>query len=261
MAQTDPWTIFTAVATAGGALAAIFAALATAASGVVIAFQAYYTRRSVIDTDAALRLGQAEFERGQKVFHEAQKARIDAEMPRIALSITPGYSIDIEGYPEASLTPGTTFPATSQQSIAVGFNVDIINESNRQIRLEVLTMEGLTLTLSQLVLPKGADKVITARISRTVAEWVAESEAWSVARRKGKWPVDNLILRTRFTLPADFGADETHEIVFAGSVLQKSADDTWEIAPTRQNYALTLVEEKPFTRDYWRSRRDNERIT
>jgi hypothetical protein len=81
MKAVPPFEIVTLIVT-------IFAALATAASAVFIAFQAVWTRECVMKTEATLEIARQEFARGSLVLADAQRARIDADMPRLSVSIT-----------------------------------------------------------------------------------------------------------------------------------------------------------------------------
>lgn len=70
------------------AYSTLAAAVATTASVVFIAWQIGLTRKSVQATEKTLEVAREEFENGRLLEVEAQRARIDAEMPRLFVGVT-----------------------------------------------------------------------------------------------------------------------------------------------------------------------------
>lgn len=260
--------------------AAVGAGIATAASAVFIAFQAFETRKSLVYTRKALRLTRADQKRSQRTFKEAQKSRIDAEMPKLALTITSQKNQLFDGDSWAGdprslplLEPGTSWglPATPQALIGAQITVELTNDGPRRVVL-ALEEPGNPHSLQfnrQLTL--GVGETIALRVSRVhpLSEWVRLANLYenpSVGVDGGlesNYPIFSIM----YIYPGDMGAIERHTVLQGGSPITPSApgSDAWVIGDVLFNpshaegHGLNAVVQ-PFTRTYYLSRSENKRM-
>jgi hypothetical protein len=253
VAAEGPAVVLTAQAT-------IAAAIATLLSAIFIAVQAWYTRKSVKETKSALDIAQAEFERNSLIFVDAQKARIDAEMPKLS----------VDGIESGSVTLG---PASSQNLLSAGSTVDaskdlsevlalvirlsISNEGFRRAPLRGYQRES-AIEVPALAHPGGLTTPLVI-IELPLEEWIA------IAMQALKVPEDEMppleTVDFVYEFPGDVGADEIHTVEIRGSILEPVGVDSWQIREISDESASSIqVRALPFVREYWISRRANRKL-
>jgi len=247
---------------------AITAALATALSAIVVAIQAFYTRISVRDTRDTLQLAHDEFDRGEHLRKEAERARIDAEMPRLTLDVGIGYRGPLRPQEGAALNDltgnyvsaiaHTTFrmPDDGAELIEAAFDVSILNDGPRSAVVSLRLCLGdpvFTPHHQRVVIGPGAKHDVTVSIIRSLSRW-AEIARMDTPKETA--------LRLEYVYPGDASATEVHEVLIGGSLYSPDPDDESILVPvkgaaTSRAFRVSLP---PFTRTYWASRTENRRL-
>lgn len=260
-----PYATFVEALTAWSTLAA---ALATTASVLFIAWQIRLTRKSVETTEHTLKIARDEFEHGRMLEVEAQKARIDAEMPRlfVATSNPPmrAYMTDepfveelgVIDSPEALPDRDFVMPRDKDVRIHLTSGFGITNEGPRRARLFIDSQWDPDQGREEVTIPPGGAHWIRIRRVHTLAEWIENHEA----RERGD-AGDVPLAWVIYIYPGDVGAIERHRIVQGGSFLIPDAQrmGTWNVAKPAPGFDRTIrlgsIAEAvmPFTREYYAS--------
>lgn len=252
--MTDGWGIFSAIATAVGALA-------TGISAIIIAIQTRQTRKSVENANQSLSLARAQSERDKFVFTDGQKARIDAEMPR--LSIRPnrespageqtlwGRRVTGQEMAWIGLNANESVGATDDPLLFT-IELSIVNDGPRQADLNVLLPAGQRPRVFQYTVASGETRNLTVEWFDTVNEWTKLNASLNAS---GEDPLTT-VAEIRYSFPGDRGADETHRLVAMGSPIAPHDDGSW-VKASNLGVGLFVV---PFERIYWASRREGRMI-
>lgn len=251
------------------------AALATIISAAFIAWQIRLTRKSVEATDRTLDIARQEFERGRHLEVEAQKARIDAEMPRLFVSFANlwdhayfGDETEPDVYsmePSPKRIPdGFEFalPRDAARLVSIAYTLSIANDGpgRAQVFLDA-PRSPQNLERRSMTIKAGDQALETSWRTQTVQEWVDIYESRKTGQ-SGDVPIAQVI----YFFPGDVGALERHEVVQGGAVLEPDPQrlGVWRVG----KFAGPLVGEPigigtavlPFTRTYWASRIRSERL-
>ncbi|GAA1661599.1 hypothetical protein [Microbacterium lacus] len=269
-APTSGNASFIEVLTAWSTLAA---AVATALSAGFIAWQIHLTRKSVEATDKTLDIARQEFEHGRLLEIDAQKARIDADMPRIFITtfgplpqsyLTDEPYLDELGQPDFREVPPSremVVPADKDLRIHTTLNVSIMNDGPGRVRLWVDSHWDAENGRKTIFLRPGETYQFEMRCVHTLSEWIERYRA----RQEGR-STDEPIGMVIYVSPGDVGAIERHPIVQGGSVVMPSAVriDGWHVAETSEfgsdgigSLGATAM---PFTREHYASRSENRRL-
>ncbi len=172
------------------------AAVATGVSAVFIAWQIGLTRKSVETTEKTLQVAHDEFERGRALQIEAQRARIDSEMPRLTVSIlSQSYQawFPDERVPQpldsrdtaADAEPGHLFQRRTDLDtrVQVAVSIRIANDGPRR----AVVLAGAAYAdgddrQRELVVPVGEHVDFWARRIHTVREWLDIHDKWDAGR-------------------------------------------------------------------------------
>lgn len=181
---TDSWL------DALGVWATVGAAVVTAVTAVLIWLQIRQTRRSVEATDHALELARAEQEHNRRVMIDGQKARIDAEVPKLLVWVRyPARSVFDPRYPRRYVYGGDDSPdprhvpadrvwllaPEGHLPLAVEFGVNISNDGPRRARVSLGRRNDPKRGTYVEEVVIGVDEVLELTLSRTqtVAEWAS----------------------------------------------------------------------------------------
>ncbi|MEG9227629.1 hypothetical protein [Aeromicrobium sp. Sec7.5] len=244
------------------------AAIATTVSVVFIAWQIRLTRKSVEATEQALALAHQEFRHSETLRVDAQRAAIDAEMPRITVEV---YSQSSEVWRVDSLEPDAVTKADS--TTALPFNEEFIVPRDDEVLLGVrvrlvVSNDGPRRAPLRLDRFGGGGREIVLGVGEThselvgrvqpLREWVSIAEA----RANGEPGEERAIATVVLVHPGDMSAVEVHEVVQGGTVVEPVYANAagWRLASfdrTLENpFGCVNAVVQPFTRRYWASRRD-----
>jgi hypothetical protein len=251
-AGEDPWIAFTAIATGASAIA-------TLVSAVFIAVQAWFTRRSVQETSSALKVAQREFEQNSQVFIDAQKARIDAEMPRLSVTVF-DVRMQTTGSNPTVLNAGASYDdsANLNQRLAMIISVSVSNDGPRVANIDVSSEVG---TLLDPIIAVGVGKRVSFSLTLAypLRRWM---ELARIVHGFEGVPDDTRTLQDLVELvyrfPGDTGADEHQIVAMRGSMLHPIDGIDFEVAAVsiNSNNDFWLMA-RPFTRVYWQSRAED----
>lgn len=250
------------------------AAIATAASVIFIAWQIRLTRKSVETTEKTLDIARQEFEHGRLLEIDAQKARIDADMPRLftttfgprphAYLTDEPYVDELAQHTFHEVLPSRELimPADKDLRIHTVLGVNIMNDGPGRVRLWVDSHWDAEHGRETVFLKPGETYEFEMRCIHTLAEWIDRYEA----RERGE-STDESLGMVIYVSPGDVGAIERHPIVQGGSVVVPSAERIggWHIAEPSgitgfEGLGSTGATAMPFTRDYYASRSENRRL-
>jgi len=250
------------------------AAVATAASVVFIAWQIQLTRKSVQATEKTLAIAHDEFERGRALQIESQRARIDAEMPRLSVTIlsqsSQAWMTDVREKNSYSLRevsvevkPGARFDRDLELGarVQVSIWIRVANDGPRRALVHVgaALAEGSDRE-QDLVIGVGEYADFWATRIQTVGEWLEIHEQWHAGIS-----LDVNIAEVRYIYPGDVGAIERHVVKQGGSVIEPTPGDRQSVrlaafgGPTGPQPATNAVVQ-PFTREYFASRLTSTRL-
>lgn len=245
------------------------AASATALSALFIAWQILLTRRSVQATDATLQIAREELDHSRNLQVEAQRAAIDAEMPKLFLAV----AHDVEfvsatdtrerdmfapgGSSPTRVEPGREYvlPRDADVKLEVVVSVTIANDGPRRAELIAGAAYGEVLGMQARALNVG--ETVSVRFTRvaTVEEWAAIHES----RSRGE-SEQVIVGEVTYIFPGDTGAIERHEIAQGGTVLEPVPDHlgAWRVRDLTGKNSMGIKHigsvVQPFTRQYWESR-------
>jgi hypothetical protein len=251
------------------------AAVATGVSAIFIAVQIGQTRKSVETTEKTLKVAHDEFERGRALQIEAQRARIDSEMPRLTVTVEsqsiqawlPDVQSTFDPYsrePRADeLKPGHTFQRRTdlETRVQVGVSIVVANDGPRRALVQL----GAPYATGddrhrEVVIGVGESTKFWARRVHTVREWLDICDKWHAGEAH-----DVNIAEVLYIYPGDVGAIERHNILQGGSVIEHTPEEDWSVRiaefkrPDGTAPSLNAVVQ-PFTREYFASRLASERI-
>lgn len=246
------------------------AAVATGLSAIFIASQVFLTRRSLSATSETLEIARGEFAHAALLRTDAQRAAIDAEMPRLTVEVlkqadrvlrlnrtgtepelfAPGLrSIGVEAAEEL------TTPRDNGVPLEISIAIAVSNDGPRRARVHINHSEGT--------------EVVMLKSSASVTKWVnrvQSLEEWvgiAIERERGNPGEEREVASVTYSYPGDIGANETHRVVQGGTLVERVPGNSggWRIKSLEPNDAnpdgaLKAVP-MPFTRTYWASRQDN----
>jgi hypothetical protein len=229
----------------------VAASVVAALSAVAIFLQIRQTRRSVEATERALKVAQDEQRLNQATVLDAQRAAIDAQMPRLTVDVESTRDVynpaDIREstygggpYP-ANYVPDHTFHVSTQAEdrIVSHFLVALANDGPRRARV-VLEVMGDEPNRIEGVYDAGSHKDSThfaVSITRTVEGW---------RRMAADGPATVAVFT--YTFPGEVGAIERHTVIQTGALLTEP-DENGNMAFSFE--LQTYV--RPFVRTYYGS--------
>jgi len=240
-------------------VATIVAAVATTVSALVIAIQAWYTRKSVAASVEATRIAES-------ALRESQIARIEAAVPRLSLRV--GRSVDVaklyiaDHWPPQRVPVNATFvlPRDAERNLQVRHTVTVTNDGPATASITPRAVFGGYLMELATPIRPGESGDFELMITRPVSEWI------DLARQTRDTPISRGPEAARFTFtyegPRDSDVTEVHEVVIRGSVLTEveDANGTWRPFYDDGFAALMPIDVLPATRTYWRSRAAREEL-
>lgn len=250
------------------------AAIATGVSAIFIAWQIGLTRKSVETTEKTLEVAHNEFERGRDLQLEAQRARIDSEMPRLTVTII---SQSAQAWLPDQTTPdpysqepradevevGHTFQRRTDLDtrVQVAIWIRVANDGPRRalVRVGAAYADGDNRE-EELLVGVGESKDFWAKRVHSVREWLSISDKWHAGEAH-----DVNIAEVLYIFPGDVGAIERHNVLQGGSIIEHTPEEDWSVRiaefkrPDGNAPSLNAVVQ-PFTRDYFASRLASERI-
>lgn len=267
-----PDSTFVETLTAWSTLAA---ALATAASVGFIAWQIRLTRQSVQASEKTAQVALEELNHNRLLQRDAQRARIDSEMPRLS-SVVKRQSrqawIPDEGDEKPydpleqdtnEVAVGTEFelPRDASLRVQVGVEVNVVNDGPRGAWVYLDTPYNPNKTRTQEFIEAGGSiRVWVVRIE-TVDRWVDLARIYTgEGDGRDGTASDAPILTLTYTYPGDVGAIERHTIVQGGSILVQTPGNAagWTVAPlTEGRYGGLHAVAMPFKRVYYASLSEN----
>lgn len=248
----------------------LFAALATAASVIFIAWQIRLTRKSVESTDKTLDIARMEFERGRHLEVEAQKARIDSEMPRLFVTHAGtdehaywGDESEPDEYSSTKVKPKRVpsdfefhVPRDATRVVSIRFYVQVANDGPGRA-LVYLDAHSAPTT--------GERRTMTLKASEqshwlcwrtlTVQQWIDVYEM-----RKGGISDEVSAAQVVYIYPGDVSAIERHSVLVGGAILEPDPArlGIWRVGnftgPLTGDAVGVGVAVQPFTRTYYASR-------
>jgi hypothetical protein len=252
----------------------LLAAIATGISAIFIAVQIGLTRKSVETTEKTLKVAHDEFERGRDLQLEAQRARIDNEMPRLTVTVISQSSqawLPDQTTPDPySLEPradevevGRTFQRRTDLDtrVQVAIWIRVANDGPRRalVNLGAAYADGDD-RHQELVVAVGEHVDFWARRIHTVREWLDIHDKWHAGEAH-----DVNIAEVVYIYPGDVGAIERHNVLQGGSVIEPTPEEDWSVQVAKfkrsdGNAPSLNAVVQPFTRDYFASRLASERI-
>lgn len=231
---------------------AILAAVATLLSALFIASQAWYTRASVRDAE--------------KILGDAQKARIDADMPRLSLlpervTLTTARTDQYNG--DIPVRESSAFNRQADGHIEVKATIaySVVNDGPRQADIAVELPAGSQFQAFPIYVPANERTPLFIHWVETVEAWIQLHEKLEQARRTNQPHPHVLIATLTYAYPGDRGATETHEIWATGSALTTVNDgESWQGTPTNHEEPGISTRPQPFQRVYWASRSKGDRL-
>ncbi|GAA1230072.1 hypothetical protein JOF42_000347 [Microbacterium phyllosphaerae] len=251
------------------------AATATTLSALFIAWQIWLTRKSVQTTEATLVVARDEFEHSRRLRIDAQKAAIDAEMPKLFVTVKipptfvfatddrePDMLAETKSRPRRLATgDGFVLPRDANLRLEVVASILVANDGPRRAFIELGAPYSPDRRVRRRLIDVGDSVTLTANRSATVGEWVRIAEMRARGESEQVTFADVV-----YIFPGDASAIERHEIAQGGTVLEPDPDQTgrWLVRSLAQNDDVTAqalgTEVQPFTREYWASRRDEHRL-
>ena len=232
------------------------------------------TRKSVETTEKTLKVAHDEFERGRDLQLEAQRARIDNEMPRSTVTVI---SQSRQAWLPDETTPdpysreprpddaevGHTFQRRTDLDprVQVAILIRVANDGPRRALVSASAAyadgEGRN---EEIVVAVGEHSDFWARRIHTVREWLEIHEKWHAGEAH-----DVNIAELVYIYPGDVGAIERHRVLQGGSLIEPTPGEDWSVRvaafePFDGNAPSLNAVVQPFTRDYFSSRLASERI-
>lgn len=267
----DFWTYFQAIATGVGALI-------TALTIALVLWQTMLTRRSVMATEAsvkategALQIARDEYDRNTELIKDGQRARIDAEMPRLAVAVRQASQafcmlVGQGDFAEDLHVGISTFklPDDANKLVQIYLKLEVTNDGPISARFDSYQPRNLDEPVAAIGVDVGDTRTVSVTRTETVARWVDLALIY-VDGGDGRDGTDSdeVIFGFDYIHPADTGAIEHHQVVQGGSILERvpGTADTWVLAPfDKSRYGGLNAVARPSWRDYYISRSKNLRL-
>lgn len=233
------------------------AAGATAVSAVVIAWQAWQTRRSVQASEKAVDVAQA-------ALTESQLARVESGVPR--LFVTPGppsgpeHVVQFVRHRPLPVTSEEIFklPRDAERLLLSKHSLTVRNDGPGTILPRFASSPSVDILRTIHPIPPGTERVYEFSVSHPVARWIEILSARQDAEGSKIYPVCGT-LDVIYSGPRDSDVDETHQVVLRGSLLVavEDAEGDWRRYDDFPYNSTMSVEVLPATRVYWQSRSAN----
>ena len=251
-------------------------AWAAVASAIVIAVQSFYTRKSVKVTEEALKVARDEFTQTNQVVRDAQRSRIDAEMPMLTIIVeqqsTWVFDADLSraGMQDMYLVPGEDqfrLPDDADRNMAVDLRMRVINDGPRSTSVRIWkpfsSDDEYDPKMLDWFLPAGESRIINLTRTHSLRDWIDYSLIYELGGdgRDGSHS-DVPVLEMFYTYPGDTGATEAHRVIQSGSVFVPVAgnDRLWTPASLEGYPPRLIATVEPFVRTYWASRKDERPV-
>jgi uncharacterized protein (DUF1778 family) len=230
----------------------LVAAAATTASAIVIAWQAWLTRRS-------LKLAE-------QTLDETRLVRLDARAPRVFLS-----ALDYPDTRTAEMRDFTfgggsletipeghrfTLPGHTNWEIRWSFPLTLMNDGPGSVVPEFATERAMWVDGEGALVPPREAREFHVSIALTVEEWIRAAET----SRDPEAP-ETARLSVAVQGPDDSDVSDTWDISITGSLLDHPPGDRTGWAYLTEDFYGTLrVKTERRTRVYWRSRARGEKL-
>lgn len=264
----DFWTYFQAIATGVGALI-------TALTIALVLWQTVLTRRSVrateasvLATESALRLARDEYDRNTVLIKDSQRAKIDAEMPRLTTVVsrhaTQAWRMDVEGE-DGELKVGKSvlmMPRDADVPIAVGVRVLVTNDGPRQARFEVYQPRNPSALVGEMVVDNGSSKEVWVRRVESLARWIEIAQIYDAPGGDASLG-EATVFEFNYIYPGDLGAIEHQRVLQGGSIVARvpGTPGDWTLASFEAGrYGGLSTVAQPYWRTYYASRSENREL-
>ncbi|MFK3678692.1 hypothetical protein ACI2IP_13250 [Microbacterium sp. NPDC090218] len=234
------------------------AAGATALSAVVIAWQAWQTRRSVQASEKAVDVAQA-------ALTESQLARVENGVPR--LIVTSAFFVgadklwrrDQQGE-ISEVEEGQIFklPRDADMMLTCRHTFSIRNDGPGTVVPKFKSSPSTSVMTPPEPIPPGTEKEFIFTMRKSAAEWVSLLTPISSGSESTVYPVSGTV-DVIYSGPRDSDVDETHPVIVRGSALiaVEDAEGDWRRYGSFEWQQSLTARVAPATRTYWRSRSAN----
>jgi hypothetical protein len=232
------------------------AAGATALSAVVIAWQAWQTRRSVQASEKAVEVAQA-------ALTESQLARVESGVPRLIVTTSafPAseklWRHDVSPSVLVAETDVFKLPRDAKTGLSFSHTFKVRNDGPGTVAPRFSGSGGAWVHFSPEPILSGTEKEYTFTVRLSVARWV-KILASETPGDEAESPICATI-DVVYSGPRDSDVDETHRIIVRGSALQavEDAEGDWRRYKDDDWNTTVTARVAPATRTYWRSRSAN----
>lgn len=227
-------------------------------SAIVIGFQAWYTRQSVVESKRAVGAAEDAVDVAQRALTQSQLARLEGSVPRIWVSSEGSFGYEAKkliGHSMMEVEANEIFrmPSDSALILRTMVPIRIHNDGPGSAQLHssraLIREDGHNVGRDVLIRP-GESFTGHFSVVKMVSQWVALSEQTD----------ERLALAIQITYrgPKDADVDEVHELCVYNSLLgeDKTKVGDWSVASFYGERMTARV--SPATRTYWQSRRNNE---
>ena len=245
----------------------VAAALATTASALVIAWQAWETRRAANQAMKSVEQARKSAEAArdavsisESILQESQIARIDAGIPRVIVTAFPPNATQVfqrTDLGDEGVTSDSTFalPRDANRELYVFAGIDVRNDGPGTVKIlfRKPLLDSVGEELRESVIPPGSQVGGTYKATRTIAEWIHIAES-----REGGDPGDEYVFGMYHSGPRDAEAIEEFEVRTGGTLLERIPDQTgnWRLArqpvmastamPSKRTYYQSLSRDLKF---------------
>lgn len=169
------------------------AAAVTAITAVFIWLQIRQTQRSVKATEQTLTLAREEQEQNRKLIVNAQKSRIDAELPKVLVWVTRqpdeadtfgelmDFDFGTDQYVARKPDPVWSLPRDESVTVAIEVIICVSNDGPRRARVTMVG-NGEPIQLfprDELIIPVGEQSSVRIKQTLTLAQWLDMADACS----------------------------------------------------------------------------------
>jgi hypothetical protein len=236
----------------------IAAALATTLSALVIAWQAFLTRKSVAASEKAVTVAQA-------ALVESQIARIESGAPRLSVTRVGWFDVAeakvrFEGKEARLVNVDDVFklPRDGKVSLGIHIELEVRNEGPGTATLMVGAAVDKNSYGYRMELAPGVSEKTSVFFERPVAEWIAlTDEVGDDGSRESKKAGSITVI---YCGPRDADLDEVHTMEVRGSLLLPVEDAQGDWRPHHDPFETQSfhVAQSVVTRTYWRSRQAHQ---
>ncbi|WP_144877535.1 tetratricopeptide repeat protein [Microbacterium sp. 1.5R] len=233
------------------------AAGATAVSAVVIAWQAWQTRRSVQASEKAVDVAQA-------ALTESQLARVENGVPR--LIVTTAFYVGAEKLwrweqgQTVEIEQGHIFklPRDADMMLTCRHKFSIRNDGPGTVVPKFKASPSTSVMTATEPIPPGTEKEFVFTMRKSVAEWVSLLTPVPSEDERKVYPVSGTV-DVIYSGPRDSDVDEIHPVIIRGSALVavEDAEGDWRRYEDFEWQQSLTARVAPATRTYWRSRSAN----